>query len=113
VRDSAEVLYQAGKYMAGLVLRAIIQSPDTGATFADVANKMIEIAKADGEQDCAQFVQKHFEFREVLGAKAFAPHVDLSNFGMYPSRRCSCGTMQHPQYRPKQPHLNGKDGKQD
>ncbi|MEH2253759.1 hypothetical protein [Nostoc sp.] len=109
VRDSAEVLYQTGKYIAGLVLRAIIQSPDTGATFADVANAMIEIAKADGEEDCAKFVQKHFEFREVLGPKAFAGPIDLSHFGMYASRRCSCGTIQHPQYRPKAPHLNGKN----
>ncbi|MBW4633029.1 MAG: hypothetical protein KME30_14365 [Iphinoe sp. HA4291-MV1] len=51
VRDSAEVLYQAGKYMAGLTLRAIIQAPGTDATFADVANAMIAIAKADGEED--------------------------------------------------------------
>ncbi|GAB1542069.1 hypothetical protein NUACC21_47430 [Scytonema sp. NUACC21] len=108
VRDSAEVLYQTGKYMAGLVLRAIIQSPDTNATFADVANAMIEIAKADGEEDCAKFVQKHFEFREVLGPKTFADSIDLSHFGMYASRRCSCGTMQHPQYRSKAPDLNGK-----
>jgi hypothetical protein len=105
VRDSAEVLYQTGKYIAGLVLRAIVQSPDTNATFADVANAMIKIAKADGEEDCAKFVQKHFEFREVLGAKAFAGPIDLSHFGMYASRRCSCGTMQHPQYAPR---LNGK-----
>jgi hypothetical protein len=111
VRDSAEVLYQTGKYIAGLVLRAIIQSPDTGATFADVANAMITIAKADGEEDCAKFVQKHFEFRKVLGPKAFAGPIDLSDFGMYASRRCSCGTMQHPQYRPKAPHLNGKTSK--
>jgi len=110
VRDSAEVLYQTGKYIAGLVLRAIVQSPDTNATFADVANAMIKIAKADGEEDCAKFVQKHFEFREVLGAKAFAGHIDLSHFGMYASRRCSCGTMQHPQYKPKNTHLNGKTG---
>ncbi|MFB2772750.1 hypothetical protein ACE1AT_26280 [Pelatocladus sp. BLCC-F211] len=110
VRDSAEVLYQTGKYMAGLVLRAIIQAPNTNATFADVANAMIAIAKADGEEDCAKFVQKHFEFREVLGAKAFAAPIDLSHFGMYPSRRCSCGTMQHPQYRPTIPNLNGKKG---
>ncbi|MGF1988817.1 MAG: hypothetical protein RMY62_013245 [Nostoc sp. ZfuVER08] len=107
VQDSAEVLYQTGKYLGEVVLRAIIESPNTNASFADVANAMIRIAQTDGNHDCAKFVQKNFEFREVLGPKAFGTHIDLSNFGMYPSRRCACGTMQHPQYRPKAAHLNG------
>lgn len=111
VRDSAEVLYQVGKYVSGLTLRAFIKAPDTNATFADVANAMIELANADGREDCAKFVQKHFEFRQVLGAKAFIAQFDLSNFGLYASRRGCCGTMQHPQYQPKYSSLNGKNGK--
>ncbi|HBE36263.1 MAG TPA: hypothetical protein DD990_34475, partial [Cyanobacteria bacterium UBA11368] len=107
VRDSAEVLYEVGKYMAGLTLRALIQAPDTNATFADVANAMPEIAKADGEEDCVKFIQKHFEFRQVLGPNAIAGPKELSQFGLYADRRGCCGTMQHPQYKPKF-SLNGK-----
>ena len=108
VRDSVEVLYQVGKYMAELTLRALIQSPDTNATFKDVAKAMIQIAEADvaegkGYQYCTQFVQKHFEFREVLGVNAFASLNDLSSLGLYADRRGCCGTMQHPQYKPKLP----------
>ncbi|OKH54609.1 hypothetical protein NIES2101_07325 [Calothrix sp. HK-06] len=111
VRDSADVLYQVGKYMVGLTVKAFIKAPDTNATFADVANAMIELAKADGREDCAKFVQKHFEFREVLGAKAFIAQFDLSNFGLYASRRGCCGTMQHPQYQHQHSSENGKNGK--
>jgi hypothetical protein len=108
VRDSAEVLYEVGKYMAGLTLRALTKAPDTNATFADVANAMIEIAEADGEKDCVQFIRKHFEFRQVLGANAIAGPTDLSQFGLYADRRCCCGTMQHPQYMPHVSRSNGK-----
>lgn len=101
VRDTAEVLYETGKYIAGLTIRAYMKAPDTNATFADVANAMLEIATADGASDCVTFIQKHFEFREVLGAKAVVGLVDLSNFGLYTNRRCTCGTMQHPEYKPK------------
>jgi hypothetical protein len=108
VRDPAEVLYEVGKYMAGLTLRALTKAPDTNATFADVANAMIEIAEADGEKDCVQFIRKHFEFRQVLGANAIAGPTDLSQFGLYADRRCCCGTMQHPQYMPHVSTSNGK-----
>lgn len=111
IRDSADVLYQVGKYVCGLTLRAFIKAPDTNATFADVANGMIELANADGREDCAKFVQKHFEFREVLGAKAFMTQFDLSNFGLYASRRGCCGTMQHPQYQHQYSSENGRNGK--
>ena len=108
VQDSAEVLYQVGKYMAGLTMRAIIQAPDTNATFADVANAMIELAEADGEKDCVQFIRKHFELRRVLGSNAIAGPQDLAKLGIFADRRCCCGTMQHPQYMPKLPSSNGK-----
>lgn len=108
VRDSGEVLYQVGKYVAELTLRALIKSPDADATFKDVAEAMIQIAEADlaegkGYENCAQFVRKHFEFREVLGANTFTGLKDLSSLGLYADRRGCCGTMQHPQYKPKLP----------
>lgn len=101
IRDAAEVLYETGKYVAGLTIRAYIKAPDTNATFADVANAMLALAESDGAADCVTFIQKHFEFREVLGPKAVTGLVDLSNFGLFANRRCTCGTMQHPEYKPK------------
>lgn len=96
-RDDAEVLYEVGKYMTSLMIRAFIAAPDEDASFTDVGKKMIEIAKADGHENYAQFVEKHFTVREVLGVQAFAG-VDLSDLGI-PANRCGCcGTMQRPEY---------------
>ena len=99
-RDDAEVLYQVGKYMAGLTLRAIIAAPDTNATYKDVAQKMLEIVKAEGHEDYAPFIEKHFAVREVLGAQEFVGLVDLSPLGIYADRCGCCGTMQNPEYQP-------------
>jgi hypothetical protein len=98
-RDDAITLYETGRYMAGLTIRAIEQAPDHNATYADVAQAMIAIAKTDGHPDYVTFIEKHFTLREVLGQNAFAGHPDLSHLGIYPSRRGCCGTMQHPEYQ--------------
>jgi hypothetical protein len=96
-RDDAEVLYEAGKYMTSLTIRAFIAAPDENASFADVGKKMIEIVKADGHENYAHFIEKHFTVREVLGVHTFAG-VDLSDLGI-PANRCGCcGTMQRPEY---------------
>jgi hypothetical protein len=72
---------------------------DNNATYADVAKKMIDIAKTDGHPDYATFIEKHFTLREVLGPQAFAGHPDLSHLGIYANRYGCCGTMQHPEYQ--------------
>lgn len=100
LRDDAEVLYETGKYMAGLTIRALEQSPDNDATYADVAKAMLTIAQADGHEDYVSFIEKHFTLREVLGTQAFAGPPDLSHLGIYTDRSRCCGTMQHPEYQP-------------
>jgi hypothetical protein len=97
--DDAVTLYETGRYMAGLIIRSIEQAPDDNATYADVAKAMVEIAKTDGHPDYVTFIEKHFTLREVLGHNAFVGHPDLSDLGIYPSRRGCCGTMQHPEYQ--------------
>lgn len=99
ISDDAVTLYETGRYMAGLIIRAIEQAPDDHATYADVAKAMMEIATADGHPDYATFIEKQFTLREVLGAQAFAGHPDLAHLGIYPNRRGCCGTMQHPEYQ--------------
>ena len=99
VTDDAVTLYQTGRYLAGLIIRSIEKAPANNATYADVANEMMAIAKADGHANYATFIEKHFTLREVLGAQAFAGHPDLAHLGIYPSRHGCCGTMQHPEYQ--------------
>jgi hypothetical protein len=99
ISDDAVTLYETGRYMAGLIIRAIEQAPDDNATYADVAKAMMAIAKTDGHPDYATLIEKQFVLREVLGQNAFAGHPDLSDLGIYPSRRGCCGTMQHPEYQ--------------
>lgn len=97
-RDDAEVLHEVGRKVARLTLQAIQASPGTNATFKDVAQEMISIAKADpGEYpDYDKFIQKQFELREVLGPAAVA--VPKALVGFAPSRSGCCGTMQHHEY---------------
>lgn len=65
--DDAAVLHQVGDYVRGLLLRALMASPNTGATFADVANHMLAIANTDGKPvEYRNFIRNHFTVREVL-----------------------------------------------
>jgi hypothetical protein len=66
-KDDASVLYEVGQYMLSLLLRAIIAAPDTAATFADVANKMLAFCAADGKPaQYRTFMRNRFIFREVV-----------------------------------------------
>ncbi len=65
--DDAALLHQVGDYVRGLLLRALIASPNIGATFADVANHMLAIANTDGKPvDYRNFIRNHFAVREIL-----------------------------------------------
>lgn len=97
-RSDAEVLYESGQYIAGLTIRAIINAPETNATYADVVNQMINLATSDGHTDYVDFIKKHFEFREVIGNSAFKNLVDLSQLGLFSNRCGCCGTLQSPEY---------------
>jgi hypothetical protein len=108
-RDDATVLYEVGQYVYSLVLRAIIQAPNAGATFADVANKMLQIAAADGKPVAYRnFIRNRFTVREVVVSPTpltedhregveLAPAMPDGR-GVVQNRSRCCGTMQNPEY---------------
>jgi hypothetical protein len=68
VKDDAVVLLETGRYVLSLVIRAIVASPNSNATYADVANQMLLIANADGKPvDYRNFIRNRFTVREVAG----------------------------------------------
>jgi len=99
LRDDAAVLHQVGQYLAGLVVRAIIQSPPRGATFADVANRMRALVVVDNHPAYKAFITQQFARREVLlaavedeGDTALAAAV-VDEPDAVQDRRGCCGTM--------------------
>lgn len=69
IKDDAATLYQTAQYVCGLVLRGIIAAPGTGATFADVANRMLDITAADGKPaQYRTFIRDRFTVRGVVVA---------------------------------------------
>jgi len=109
VKDDALTLYDVGQYLCSLVLRAIIAAPNSGATFADVANQMLSIAAADGKPvQYRNFIRNQFHVREVVvspvplhqdhaaGRELEASHRDAPN--AVQRRSTCCGTMTNPEY---------------
>ncbi len=105
VRDDAVTLHDVAEYLRGLVLRALIASPHSNATFADVVNRMLTFAALDGKPvQYRNFIRNRFTLREVVvsptpltadhseGA-ALAP-VDRPEDQLQQDRRTCCGTMQ-------------------
>ncbi|PWU18205.1 MAG: hypothetical protein C5B48_14955 [Candidatus Rokuibacteriota bacterium] len=107
IEDEAFTLYKAGHYVMGLVFRALAQSPSTSPTFADVVNKMLQIATADGKVEYKQFVINRFALREVLAPAALelaaheavevAPGIQDAPDAVQDRSGC-CGTMQLDEY---------------
>jgi len=97
-RDDAEVLFEVGKKMTELTIRAFKAAPKKSATYADVAKEMIKIAKGNPSKypNYDTFINNQFELREVLGAKAVAGPQAMAGFA--PSRVGCCGTMQSVEY---------------
>ncbi|HEU4852709.1 MAG TPA: hypothetical protein VFT37_11220 [Telluria sp.] len=104
--DDAALLHRCAEYLKGLLLRALMQSPEEAATFADVANLMLEIAGADGKpDDYLGFIRNRFIVRGVLAEPAagaapggpLAPGV-LDAPGAVQDRRACCGTMNLAEY---------------
>ena len=108
-RDDAALLYAVGQYVCSLVLRAIRQAPATAATFAHVANLMLQIAAADGKPvQYRTFIRNRFSVREVVvsptpltedlaAGLALAPAVQDAPGAVQDRSHC-CGTMQHPEH---------------
>ena len=109
VRDDAAVLYDVAQYVVSLLLRAIKNAPATAATFADVANQMLQIAAADGKPvQYRNFIRNRFTVREVVvsptpltadiaRAAKLAPGYEDPP-GAVQDRSTCCGTMKLPEY---------------
>jgi hypothetical protein len=109
VRDDAAVLYDVGQYVLSLVLRAIKQAPATAATYANVANQMLQVAAADGKPvQYRNFIRNRFTLREVIvsptpltadfrGEAALAAGYEDPP-GAAQDRSTCCGTMNLPEY---------------
>lgn len=109
MRDDAMVLHSAAEYLRGLVLRALVAAPDSGATFADVANQMLRIAAVDQTPvEYRNFIRNRFTLREVVlstvapsvnhdAALTLAPNI-TDQEGAPQDRRACCGTMNHADY---------------
>ena len=108
-KDDADVLYDAGKYLLSLVLRAIIAAPASAATFADVANQMLIIANADGAPvQYRNFIRNRFTVREVVVSptpltadhdpKQVLKAKVVDEAGSVQDRRTCCGTMNLDEY---------------
>ena len=104
-KDDAIVLYEVGKYLCSLVLRALIAAPATNATYAHVVNAMLNIANSDGKPvQYRNFIRNRFTLREVVVsptpfAEDIADDVELmpaitDASDAVQDRSTCCGTMQ-------------------
>jgi hypothetical protein len=72
-KDPAHVLLEVSHALANLVLRAIMDAPASGATFADVVNQMLMLSSANGEPPVYRtFLRSRFALREVVVSPAAA-----------------------------------------
>jgi hypothetical protein len=108
-QDDAVVLYEAGKYVCSLVLRAFIEAPDTRATFANVINKMLEITVRDRKPVAYRnFIRNQFTVREVVVSPTPLTEDLVERVELLPAvqdisdaiqdRSTCCGTMQLGEY---------------
>lgn len=107
-KDDAAVLYEVGQYMSGLVFRSLAAAPATGATYAQVVNKMLQLVGADGKPaQYKTFITNRFQLREVIttAAAELAAHEDMEVAPMIvdaddaiQDRSGCCGTMQKAEY---------------
>ena len=109
LEDEAVTLHRVAQYLCTLVLRAIIAAPASGATFADVVNRMLTISNADGKPaQYRNFLRNRFTFREVIVSptpfaldqsddlELDAGVVDMED--AVQDRHGCCGTMQNLEY---------------
>lgn len=76
-RDDAAVLLTCSEYMASLVIRAIRQAPDMGATYAHVVQRMLALVASDGKPPAyRQAIVNAFVAREVIAAPSPAMMAD-------------------------------------
>lgn len=123
VKDDAATLYEVGKYVCSLVLRAIIAAPEASATFADVANQMLVIANNDGKPvQYRNFIRNQFTIRGVVVAATplsltedhaegeqlvAAEHVSILP-ETEKNLRGTCGTMRLPEFTGEQEYIESE-----
>jgi len=84
--DQAESLFKVGKYLTSLVIASLWQGPDANATYADIANKMLELEE---DEERKEIINAQFKKREILDAPVSLTGIEprqLSWIGC-------CGTM--------------------
>jgi hypothetical protein len=108
-QDDAVTLQHAAQYLLGLVLRALNASPASNASFANVANNMLNLSLADGKpQAYRNFIRNRFTLREVIVAplplaeepdveRTFEAIAHEADHGTQNRQGC-CGTMTLPEY---------------
>lgn len=108
-KDDAALLHEVGQYVSSLLFRAILRAPDSNATFADVANQMLQLTADDGKPvQYRNFIRNRFHVREVVvspapltedltEAIALAPGIQDAP-GAPQDRSACCGTMQLDEY---------------
>ena len=131
----AHVLLDVAQHLSSLLLQAIMQAPATGATFADVVNKMLSISQSQGDPAIYRtFIRNRFSLREVvvsptpltetamakgkldLTDDSFSDGEDTLKLEPFDANHASlmasqdrvgcCGTMQLPEYTRDLKHLD-------
>jgi hypothetical protein len=90
--DQAESLFRIGKYLTSLVIVSLWQGPGENATFADIANKMIELEE---DEDRREIIRKQFTLREILDATVGLTGIQPGEL----SWNGCCGTMRLQEYQ--------------
>ena len=86
--DQAETLFRVGKHMTSLVILALLKGPEENASYADIANLMIEIEPVN---EWKVFIQQQFSKREVLGSHASMTAIQPRSLNW----QSCCGTLRH------------------
>ena len=84
--DQAESLFKVGKYLTSLVIASLWQGPDANATYADIANKMLELEENDERKE---IITAQFKIREILDAPVNLTGIEPRQL----SWKGCCGTM--------------------
>jgi hypothetical protein len=111
--DEAATLLRVGRDLFRLVLRAIMAAPAFNASFADVVNKMLSVAAADGKPvEYRNFIRNRFTLRQVVVSptpltqniaddaeleEVAHPHLTLLENGLQ-NRSACCGTLRLREY---------------
>jgi hypothetical protein len=66
-KDPAQVLLEVNQHVCKLLVNAIIQAPDVGATYSDVVNRMLTVSNSQGDPAIYRtFIRNRFTYREVV-----------------------------------------------